>query len=46
MKTVNDSGAKDTDYIIFRKSFRHWITKKIVVAPPGKVFAIHIRPKK
>lgn len=46
MNIVDENKAQDTEYIIFRKSFRHWITKKIVVAPPGKVFAIRIRPKK
>jgi hypothetical protein len=28
----------DRNDYVYRKSFRHWITGKIIVAPPGKVF--------
>ncbi len=34
------------DYdIIFRKSFWHKWAKKLIVAPPGKVFVLYIRKK-
>ncbi len=43
-KKITTDDAEFT--IIYRKSFRHWRTGKIIVAPPGKVFAFKIRLKK
>lgn len=44
---AKDVSTNDAEFtIIYRKSFRHWRTGKIIVAPPGKVFAFKIRLKK
>ena len=36
----------DSDDLIFTPYFRHWITKKMVYAPPGKVFCFRKPPNK
>jgi hypothetical protein len=39
--------SKNDSYdVIFRRSFRHPKSKKLIVAPPGKVFPIRVRRKK
>lgn len=41
---VTENTDDDGDYVL-RKSFVHHITKKVIVAPPGKAFRIPCRKK-
>lgn len=46
MRHRNRKAEEDGTEYIFVRSFRHWITGALIVAPPGKAFRLRVRRRR